>query len=80
MYYLKRDAGTRRTAKMNFKTEEFSQREEILINKCVHVKLLKEFLYRKVPLSMYASHWSSGMIPASGAGGPEFESRMGPFC
>ena len=24
------------------------------------------------------SVWSSGMIPASGAGGPEFESRVGP--
>ena len=24
------------------------------------------------------SHWSSGMIPRSGRGGPEFESRMGP--
>lgn len=27
---------------------------------------------------MNASVWSSGMIPASGAGGPGFESRNGP--
>ena len=25
------------------------------------------------------SHWSSGMIPRSGRGGPGFESRMGPY-
>ena len=24
------------------------------------------------------SNWSRGMIPASGAGGPEFDSRIGP--
>ena len=24
--------------------------------------------------------WSSGMIPASGAGGREFDSRITPFC
>ena len=29
-----------------------------------------------------ASNWSRGMIPASGAGGPGFDSRIGPesFC
>ena len=26
------------------------------------------------------SVWSRGMIPASGAGGPGFDSRYGPFC
>lgn len=30
-------------------------------------------------ISVLVSIWSSGMIPASGAGGPGFESRTGPF-
>ncbi|EJK52806.1 hypothetical protein THAOC_27886 [Thalassiosira oceanica] len=36
--------------------------------------------YIKNTASHNESVWSSGMIPASGAGGPEFESRVGPFA
>jgi hypothetical protein len=32
------------------------------------------------PLAHGLSVWSRGMIPASGAGGPGFKSRNGPFC
>ena len=32
-----------------------------------------------VMILMHTSTWSSGMIPASGAGGPGFDSRSGPF-
>ena len=31
------------------------------------------------PLPQQQPAWSSGMIPALGAGGPGFESRRGPF-
>ena len=34
--------------------------------------------YLRIPFKIKAAQWSSGMIPASGAGGPGFKSRLSP--
>ena len=42
----------------------------------------KDFLYVKLSFFIYmymVSKWSRGMIPALGAGGPEFNPRFGPI-
>ena len=41
---------------------------------CHYTYINNVFIY-----NFLMANWSSGMIPASGAGGPEFDPRIGPF-